>query len=255
MKKFQKILLFLVLAVFLWAGSAGATLLGVENYIPSYPDIKFDDQGKMRYTPATGLFEIYNSVDEQITMADGSIYGMSNTYDYSIVTGFGLAINVNNSGDLIGGVTNHTYSWDISNNNGFYTGNYTSDFDMVEVLLRGEITIDGHTYDATTSPVVLLQAEVSAFGSDNNDTVDFWFSDVSGALVDDGIWPMNQLSGAFAKSPAGAIDWTNGFVIENKGGDKIPAPVPEPATLLLLGSGLIGLAGIGRRKIKKARSS
>lgn len=41
-------------------------------------------------------------------------------------------------------------------------------------------------------------------------------------------------------------DWIG----QNGGDNNTPAPVPEPATMLLLGTGLLGLAGI-RKKVKR----
>jgi len=238
-----------IMAVVMAAGMASATLLGIAQYAGNRPDVKYDNHGSLVYDASFHLLELQNSVDELIRLPDGTEVTITNEYDYDPVVGFGLAIHVDGNGDFTGGVTNHTYSWkDLDD----ALPEYTSYYDMVEVLLRGTITVAGHTYDASNGPVLLLGADVQAFGWDNlginTSQVDFLFGPVAGAWVDDGIWPTSPATGAFADI-AGNLNWSTSFNLENKGGDKMTTP--EPATLLLLGSGLIGLAGIGRKTLKR----
>jgi hypothetical protein len=42
---------------------------------------------------------------------------------------------------------------------------------------------------------------------------------------------------------------TQGGTGQSQGGGSLPATVPEPAALILVGMGLIGLAGFGRKKL------
>jgi hypothetical protein len=262
MKKIPKVLLLLILAVFLMAGSATATPTTVYDSGSSINYVGADNHGYGDVIGNTNDFEISKAVVE--------ING--NTLRVDIYTNFagkadlGLFSGYTKDGKGIGyGDLFLSSTWAP-----YGSPSYLEDYNVNGTTWSYGFALDNRWWDGTGTTY--------GFGALYSITnTDILLSDdlMSGATYRNGQEVAVDITGLTSVATGSwSIDETNNFIsflvdISGTGlimGDEIAfhwgmtcandviegsVPVPEPATMLLLGSGLIGLAGLGRKKFKK----
>ena len=248
MKKLTKILVFSILGVFLLAGTAmGITIDGEMNDwgITAWTGFSTADDVD---SPVTGYSNGVYYWEEDGVGANGYVGPAYGGQDFDIEA---LYVTVD-SGNLYVGVITGFFpsgSYDMGdigidlNDDGIYEYG----IDTTDGLLYTGLTADDWTDSShpCSSPASIIGAPT---GTPTGTPPNFYYGTGSLNSTSENIYVIE------AMASASDLGWNGSgsfHITQTCGNDAGDLHIPEPATMLLLGTGLLGLAVLGRKKMFK----
>ena len=234
MKKLTKILVFSILAVFLIGGTAMANVYTYPDIYANWPNSPITVTGDEHGTPKVGNATVYSYFASGTEYLDSISINVSdrrvwdalfiNTSDFNETDWEDWDYIVYESDNGVGGTDPYSLDQMPVSTDGIYSVNDSYDYVYVDYS-GGRV---GHVNGIDGNDVTASTIGYSVSYTSNVLTYDF---DVVGGIALGDDWGI------------GYTPWC--------ANDVYLTPIPEPATMLLLGTGLLGLAVLGRKKMFK----
>jgi hypothetical protein len=260
MNKFVKIILISFFAVFLLNGIAMAATFTISHHDNETDAITALNNWLAAETPWTSFsiledFESFPALTPGVNPGETSYAstGLNTTFTATGSAGQGsMSFDTSNpqfgvmerdDPDIGGSNLGRTLNWDDPS---FFDEQYLDSGDMTEITLNTTLVAQEYEwlfffmFDVADIGGTMTVSEVT--GGGNSEEM------ISG--LDNG---MITFVGIEANSYIEEIVLSMNSSIDGFGVDNFGVPVPEPATMMLLGSGLLGLAAVGRKKFFKKK--